>query len=125
MRRRYALLFLLLLLVPLWVLHSQEDSADFWEEQRDYYRQYSAWELPTETIIAWLNQLEKAENQLSEAVNLQNKVQSLSDGQQQNFDELQKSFDKQQSQLAGQRNLLIGGAIILVTIEVVRLITGR
>ena len=51
------------------VCFSQETSEDYWQEQRDYYQQYPAWELPTEAIVEWLNQLEQSEKDLTLAQN--------------------------------------------------------
>lgn len=96
-------LLLLSLALPL-ASQSPEDGKDFWEEQRQYYRQYQAWELPSEAILEWLNQLEQSEKNLSKALTT--------------FETLKVESEELQKQLGAQRNQLVLQSILTTAVAI-------
>lgn len=89
------------------VSYSQEASEDYWQEQRDYYQQYQAWELPTEAIVSWLNQLEQSEKDLIAAQNNSNEVLSV-------LNPLKGISEEVLTLLERQRSLLVRQSVITV-----------
>jgi len=104
------------------VCFSQEASVDYWQEQRDYYQQYPAWELPTEAIVEWLNQLEQSEKDLmmaqetsNEALTLSKEALSILNPLKEVSEKASRLLEQQQSQLALQSTLTV---VILVGITI-------
>ena len=95
---------------------------DYWQEQRDYYQQYPAWELPTEAIVEWLNQLEQSEKDLmmaqetsNEALTLSKEALSILNPLKEASEKASRLLEQQQSQLALQSTLTV---VILVGITI-------
>ena len=95
---------------------------DYWQEQRDYYQQYPAWELPTEAIVEWLNQLEQSEKDLmmaqetsNEALTLSKEALSILNPLKEVSEKASRLLEQQQSQLALQSTLTV---VILVGITI-------
>jgi lipid II:glycine glycyltransferase (peptidoglycan interpeptide bridge formation enzyme) len=110
-RKKLLLVLFCLLLVLPWACFSQEDSKDYWEEQREYYRQYSAWELPTEAIIAFLDQMEDSENKLTSSQKDLEMSQDILKQLKKDTEKLQSDYDLQQSLL-----VLAGGVVAAETV---------
>jgi len=96
--------------------------VDYWQEQRDYYQQYPAWELPTEAIVEWLNQLEQSEKDLmmaqetsNEALTLSKEALSILNPLKEVSEKASRLLEQQQSQLALQSTLTV---VILVGITI-------
>jgi len=96
--------------------------VDYWQEQRDYYQQYPAWELPTEAIVEWLNQLEQSEKDLmmaqetsNEALTLSKEALSILNPLKEASEKASRLLEQQQSQLALQSTLTV---VILVGITI-------
>ena len=121
-RKRLLFCALLVLWVSLCGAFSQETFEDYWESQRQYYQQYSAWELPTEAIVEWLNQLEQSEKDLtlaqetsSEALTLSREALSILNPLKEASEKASRLLEQQQSQLALQSTLTV---VILVGITI-------
>jgi len=101
------------------VSYSQETSEDYWQEQRDYYQQYQAWELPTEAIVEWLNKLEQSEKDLMLAQSSSLTALSILNPLKEGSEEALKLLEKQQSQLVRQ-SILTVAAVIAAVIAIFR-----
>ena len=118
MARRKVFLWALffLLLVPSLACFSQETSEDYWQEQRDYYQQYQAWELPTGTIVNWLNLLEQSEKDLTAARNESSEALSILNPLKEDLERVLRLLEEQHNQSVRQTTAVIVTSLAVTTL---------